>query len=455
MPPDSGTGGPTTVEATRQLATFCSGVGFDSLDPTVVEAVTTALVDTLACCYAGGSTEAGEAVWRYARAFAGGSGCTVIGDGSRVPMEFAALANGTTAHALDADDGHRGASAHPGSAVIPAALAVGEATESTGQDLVAAIAAGYEAMLTTAVAVQPSHRRRHFHATATCGCFGAAAAASRLLDLDAERTAHALGLAGTQAGGLFEFLPTGSMVKRFHPGRAGLAGVLAARLAAAGFDGPDTIIEGSEGFVAAFADESDLAPFDELGRPFAVTESYLKPYACCRHVHGPIEAASRLRDRGVRPEDIEHVTVETYESAAAHDGRTIRSVLDAQMSLPYAVAMTFDTGTPTLEAFTAPARDPGDGLLDRIAVEATDEMEALYPESRPAIVRVRTPNGDVEEFEQYPRGCPENPLSEGAVAEKFHDFAGRALAAERREQLLEQAFRVDRFDDVAAFTALM
>lgn len=441
--------------ATRRLAAFCSGLEVGALDGSVVEAVTNAIIDTLACSYAGVGTQPGEAVRQYARGFATDAGCAVVGDDLRLPMEFAALTNGTTAHALDADDGHRAASAHPGSAVIPSALAVGQDTGASGAEVVTAIAAGYEAMLSTAVAVQPSHRRRHFHATATCGCFGAAAAASRLLGLDTDRTAHAFGLAGTQAGGLFEFLPTGSMVKRFHPGRAGLAGVLAARLAASGFDGPDTIIEGSEGFAEAHADEYDLAPFDALGQPFTVTDCYLKPYACCRHVHGPIEAAARLRDGGVQPDDIERIRVETYESAARHDRRDIRTVLDAQMSLPYAVAATFKAGRPSLETFRAPSTD-GFGLIDRIEVVQTDEMEAIYPGSRPATVRVRTTRGEwVEAFERYPRGSPENPLSESALAEKFHDFAGDVLPTGRREQVLEAARRFHRYDDVAEFAELL
>lgn len=441
--------------ATRRLARFGAELRAEDLAPAVVEAVSYAVADTLACAYAGVATEPGESIRTYVERFADSDGCIVVGTDLRVPMEFAALANGTTAHALDADDGHRGASAHPGSAVIPAALAVGEATGAAGSTVVTAIAAGYEAMLSTAVAVQPSHRQRHFHATATCGCLGAAAAASRVLGLDEDRTAHALGLAGTQAGGLFEFLPTGSMVKRFHPGRAGLAGVLAAQLAASGFDGPDTIIEGSEGFAEAYADEYDLAPFDSLGRPFDVTETYCKPYASCRHVHGPIEAAARLRQQGLRPADIERVRVETYELAAEHDRRDIATVLDAQMSLPYAVAATFEGGRPTLDVFTEPMTDAG-GLIGRVDVVATDEMERRYPESRPATVRVETTAGEtLEAFEEYPRGCPENPLSEQELAAKFADFTDGVLDPSRRESIVDDAMRLDQFDDVAEFTATL
>lgn len=451
----AGTGRGSDAGATRRLAEFCSNLTYDDLEAAVVEAVTKALVDVLACGFAGVDTEPGEAIRRYVTGFARDDGCALIGSDLRVPMEFAALANGTMAHALDADDGHRAASAHPGSAVIPATLAVGEATGASGSDVVTAIAAGYEAMVATAVAVQPSHRQRHFHATATCGCFGAAAGASRLLGHDVERTAHALGLAGTQAGGLFEFLPTGSMVKRFHPGRAGLAGVLAARLAESGFDGPATILEGSEGFAEATTDGYDLSPFDELGQPLAITETYRKPYASCRHVHGPIEAANRIRDRGVDLNDIERIRVETYGLAAEHDGRTIRSVLDAQMSLPYAVAATFHAGLPTLETFTHPMTGLAE-LLGRIEVVQTDDMEDRYPASRPATVHVWTTDGEsIEEFEAYPRGCPENPLSDAELAGKFHDFADGVLSADRRDQILDDALGFARFDDVATFTATL
>jgi 2-methylcitrate dehydratase PrpD len=245
------------------------------------------------------------------------------------------------------------------------------------------------------------------------------------------------------------------MSKRFHPGRAAMAGVIAAELAAAGFDGPDTIIEGTDGFAAAFADEYDLSTFDSLGDPFAVTESYLKPYPCCRHIHGPIQAALALRDEGLDPEAVAGIEVQTYRTASYHDNTAIANLLDAQMSLPYGVAVALVTGEASLEQFEPATADRDDvaALLERITVVATDEMEGLYPETRPARVVVETTHGDrLERLITYPKGAAEAPLSRDELELKFRDLTRDVLPADDRDRRFELAYGLDEYDTVAALT---
>lgn len=439
---------------TVRLAKFCTGLEYESLDDEVIEAAKKALVDTLAAAYAGIDTEPGERILGYVDQYDSGE-ATVIGNGSAPPAQFAALANGTLAHALDVDDGHRSAAGHPGSAVIPAALAIAEKTNASGTELITAIVAGYEGMVQTAKSVQTSHRERGFHATATCGCFGAAAAVSCILDLDETETAHAIGLAGTQAGGLFEFLEKGSMAKRFHPGRAAMAGILAGELAATGFDGPDTIIEGKDGFAKAFTDEYDLEPFENLGDPFSVTENYLKPFPCCRHIHGPIEAIQTIRDEGVTAADVDSIRVETYGTASHHDKKAVENLLDTQMSIPYGVAVALVTGSAKLAQFDPSNADNPEinALVDKVDVVKTDEMEAIYPETRPARVVVTLHSGEqYEELVKYPLGAAEKPLSREQIEEKFHDITGAALSETQRETIIENGFSITEYDSVATFT---
>lgn len=442
------------MDETRRLAAFVRGLDPDGLDPAVVAAVARSLVDHLAVACAGVDTVAGEAVLAYVSSAGGDGPATVVGTDRRTGPLFAALANGTTAHALDADDGHRAGSVHPGAAVIPAALAVAEREDASGAELTAAIAAGYEATAVTAAAVQPAHRERGFHATATTGCLGAAAAAARLRGLAEDGTAHALGLAGTQAGGLFEFLATGSEAKRFHAGRAAMAGVLAADLAAAGLDGPDTVIEGTDGFARAFAGDYDLSGFDSLGEPFEVTRCYVKPYPNCRHVHGPIDAALALRERGLDPADVASVRVETYRTAAHHDRTDVETLVDAQMSIPYGVAVALLDGPPGLSAFDPPRLDGAvRRLLDAVDVVRTDEMDARYPEHRPCRLVVETvDSGEHVETVHEPRGSPDRPLSEVALREKFHDLAARRLDEPTREAVFEAALGVDALESARDLT---
>jgi 2-methylcitrate dehydratase PrpD len=450
----------STVESeelgeTMRLARFCAELTYDDLADDVVVAVKKAIVDTLASGYAGVDTEAGRPIRRYVAGLGDGP-ATVLGeDGGALP-HFAALANGTMMHALDVDDGHRVGSGHPGSAVVPAVLAVAEDRGASGRDVLVAVAAGYEAMAKTAMSVQTSHRERGFHGTATTGCVGAAAAVGRLYDLDAAGMADAIGLGGTQAGGLFEFLAQGSMAKRFHPGRAAMAGVLAGGLAAEGFDGPDTIIEGKDGFARAFADEYDLSPFEDLGDPFEVTQNYLKPYPCCRHIHGPIEAVFAVREAGVNAADVESVRVETYRAAAHHDNGDVENLLDAQMSIPYGVAVAFVFGDAKLSEFDPPRTgDPAvRRLVEATTVERTDEMEDRYPETRPARVVVHTTDGDERvEVVEYPTGCAENPMSEDELRRKFADLSVDELSDDERARILEVAFSLESVDDAASFAA--
>lgn len=442
---------------TMRLARFVETLEYRDLDLAVTTATKEVILDTLGACYAGTPTGPGNRILEYVATF-DGDAAAVVGRPDSSIAHMAALANGTTAHALDVDDGHRGASAHPGSAVIPAALALAEKHDIDGKSLVTAVVAWYEAMVPTAVAVQTSHRERGFHATATTGCFGAAAAASSVLQLDAREIAHALGLGGTQAGGLFEFLEKGSMAKRFHPGRAAMAGVVAAELAASGFDGPDTIIEGSDGFATAFADECDFSPFDRLGDLFAVTESYLKPYPCCRHIYGPIDAVLDLRANGIDPSAVTSISVETYRSAAHHDNKRIDNLLDAQMSLPYGVAVAFVTRDASLDAFdpTNAERDDVAALMQRVSVYATDEMEAKYPETRPATVVVETEDGKRHErLIEHPRGAAESPLTSEEVSAKFRDLSSASLDREEPHAVIDAVLHLETKQSVSELTALL
>jgi len=446
-------GSVTVPNATKTLAAFSSDMGFDDIPDSTVTNACLSILDTVAAGYAGSSREEGERFVQFAQGYDGLGSARVWGSTTRTLPEFAALANGALAHTLEVDDGHRAGSAHPGSAVVTGVLAMALEEAVSGRDVVAAITVGYEVMCTLATAVQPSHRHRGFHTTATTGCFGAAAAVSSLLNLDADQTAHALGLAGTQAGGLFEFLEKGSMSKRFHPGRAAMAGIVAARAADAGIDGPDTIVEGEAGFARAFTDEYDLSPVESLGDPFEMSRRYLKPYPCCRHLHGPIDAAKELLSQGLDADTIAGVRVESYENAAYHDSVEVENFLDAQMSLPYALAVTFDTGNARLNQFDPPRNDERiRDLARRVTVVATEEMEAGYPERRPARLVVETDDGEVRELEvSYPLGSPENPLSEAAFETKFDELTRDTLPADKQDRLLSGGLALPEFDDASVF----
>ncbi|MGH7635664.1 MAG: MmgE/PrpD family protein, partial [Gemmatimonadaceae bacterium] len=275
---------PRPVHApTRELAGWISRLRYADLPPRTREVVRIVLLDSLGCGVYGYATPWAKLLLQWARAGATGKGeATVWGETApSLRASDAALVNGTAVHAFELDDYHQ-AKLHPGAVVIPAAVAMAEKLGSSGEQLVTAIAAGYEVMIRTSLALNPSAARlRGWHLTGVCGPFGAATACASLMGLDEEQTAWALGLAGTQGSGLWAFNADGTMSKRFHAGRAAQSGVMAAELAALGFTGPTQIYEFHDGGVLkAFSDASDPAPLTrDLGKTFHLDATSIKPYS--------------------------------------------------------------------------------------------------------------------------------------------------------------------------------
>ncbi|MFC7233356.1 MmgE/PrpD family protein [Saliphagus sp. GCM10025308] len=209
------------------------------------------------------------------------------------------------------------------------------------------------------------------------------------------------------------------------------------------------MLEGEDGFAAAFADEYDPAPLATLGDPFEITRTYQKPYPCCRHLHAAIDACLAIRDAGLEPWAIERVEVGTYAIAARHDKAAVETILDAQMSMPHAVTTALFTGTDDRSAFSDPDVDADlASLRDRIVVTADPEMDARYPETRATCVVVETADGDrFEEAVDYPLGSPENPLSAERLESKFHDLTESRLSEEKRQRLLETVTDLSTLDD--------
>src|SRR5688572_24671612 len=291
---------------TREVAAWIAGLTYESLPERTREVVRGALLDTIGCGVYGYRTPWAKMLLEWARAGGAKAEATVWGDAApSLRVADAALVNGTSSHAFELDDYHN-AKLHPGAVVIPAAIAMAEKLGSDGKTLVTAIAAGYEVMIRSSLAMEPSATRlRGWHLTGVCGPFGAAAACAVLMGLDAERTAWALGLAGTQGAGVWAFNADGAMSKRLHAGKAAHSGVLAAELAQLGFTGPTQIYEFEDGGVLkAFSDASDAARLTaDLGRAWRLDTNRIKPYSCCGSTHSYVDAVFELRRRLGTPWD--------------------------------------------------------------------------------------------------------------------------------------------------------
>ncbi|MHB8947298.1 MAG: MmgE/PrpD family protein, partial [Bacillota bacterium] len=260
----------------QKLAGFIATMDGKSLPEPAMEATRRAVLDWFGSAIAGSTSTPARMMLAVVKKLGHDPQATLVPSGERLPATSAALYNGAASHVVELDDVHRASITHPGAAVIPAALAVGELVKADGRSFLTAVAAGYEAGIRVGEAVTPSHYR-YFHTTGTAGTFGAAAAAAKLLGLDADGIASALGSAGTQAAGLWEFLADGAMSKHLHPGKAAMNGILSALLAREGFTSASRILEGERGFFIAEAAEYDPARVTAgFGRPYKIEEDSYK-----------------------------------------------------------------------------------------------------------------------------------------------------------------------------------
>jgi 2-methylcitrate dehydratase PrpD len=344
---------------------------------------------------------------------------------------------GALTHILEMDDLHRESVTHPGCAVVPAAWAVAAERGSSGRDFLRAVLAGYEAVCRIGTAVGRAHYAV-WHNTSTCGPYGSALAAATLLELREEPKVWALGNAGTQSAGFWQFLEEGAMSKHLHAGRAAEAGVLAAELAARGFTGPEQILEGRKGFfVAACPDADPARVLAQPDAPWQLTLTSIKPWPSCRHTHPVVDAALELHGRA-RFESIAAVHVESYAAALALcDNAAPKSEYEAKFSLQHCAAAALTDGAVTLRSFDGAARTRLATLAARTKAAIAQEYESAYPDRWGARVTVRTSAGEALVAERAAcKGDPENALTPQELRAKASMLLEHGGFAKERAQSL-------------------
>src|SRR5215203_1879747 len=447
--------------ATDALVRFVDKLHYDALSDEVRHYARRHLLDTVGVMIAG----AGGAVATNAEAVLASvrlaGGVPVPGRARRADLLDAAFLGGTAAHGIELDDGYRHGSAHCGCVVIPAALAVAYDRHASGRALIEAVVAGYETNICLARACAPELRQRGFHPTSAVGPFGAAMATAKLRGLNAQQFANALGIAASSAAGLFAFVAGGGDIKRLHAGHASREGMQAALLAEQGTEGPPNVIEGRDGFMRAFAfgriDKArpiTLPPVAEYG----ITDCYIKPYACCRHIQPAVEAMFQLlNDEKIAFEDIKQVEVETYKIATEHAHVPWDDFASAQLSFPYLVALAARYRGIKFEHFDEKMRqDPAfAAFADKLTVSAPAEIDQLYPRLRPARITVTTPNGTFVRQADEAWGSRLVPLDDEGLIAKFLGLVGPVFGEARAKDLSERLWTVDKADDVAPLVEML
>ncbi len=367
---------------------------------------------------------------------ADGSGEAVsLATGESLPAGAAAMLDGAFAHSLDFDDTHRESSLHPGAPVIPAALAVAQREGASTDRLLAGVRAGYDVTCAVGRAVGPdAHYDRGFHITATCGTFGATAAAGVVAGLAPDELRDAFGVNVSQVAGSLQFLANGAWNKRLHPGLAARRGVTAVALAEAGFRGAAEPLGGQFGFFRSYSDDPDPEAIATVEQE-AVAETALKPYPCCRYMHSAIDALTALAGE-VDPATVESVTVDIPAPGVRLTGDPIdakrrpENFVDCQFSMPFAAALSLREGDAGLRAFLDAQSDLDDPdlrrLMDATDVVTTDAVSSLFPEQWAARVVVETDDETLERLVETASGEPEDPLGWEGVSEKYDELAAVA-----------------------------
>lgn len=433
----------------ERVTAFIHALSWDDIPSDVQHMAARCVLDLSATLIAGSATELSHIIRQIVAVTYGGDDSTLPFDGRRVSAAGAALAAGMTIDAIDGHDGYRLAKGHAGCNVFPAALAIGEKVNWTGKQFMVALVIGYEIALRAAVALHQT--ACDYHTSGAWGALGAAALAARALQLDAERTAHTLGIAEYHG-------PRSQMMRCIdHPtmlkdgsGWGSMTGVIAAQLAAEGFSGaPALTVTGS-----------DLAYlWDDLGTQWRIRDLYFKPYVCCRWSQPAVEAVQSLKDLyNLSPADIDRIDIFTFEAATRLALARPANTEQAQYSLPFPVAATLFDGRLDPAQVTAPRIFDEEllALADCVNMHVDDSLEAQFPAKALAQVIVKLKDGRRLESDVHgASGDPDNPLSDAALNDKFERWCQDYLSPERLRVLRDTCWNMTDLGHIGTFVALL
>jgi 2-methylcitrate dehydratase PrpD len=449
---------------TEQLAHFVAGLDKAAIPAEVRARACRLMLDCIAnIIRARHDSESTPAMLAMVRAAGLDHGhAALFGDSAHYAPAGAVLLGGMLAHSLDFDDTHAAAIVHAAAPIVPAALGAAGLVGASGAETLVGIIAGYEACLRIALALPPgAHYERGFHPSATCGAFGAAAAAARVLGLDAEATASTFGIVLSQASGSLQFLANGAWTKRFQVGWASMAGFIAATLGREGFKGAAAPLEGRLGFLRAYAPAPDPQRVVQgLGEVWELMLTGVKPYPSCRWGHAGIDAALSLRaEYGWKPEEIESVTLGLCRAGMLLIGepeekkRNPANIVDAQFSAPFVIATALATGAMDWDSYQGLADPQIRALMQRVRCENDPEIEAEFPTNMAGKLTVVARGQTYVKKLLVPKGEPGNFLTDEELRAKFDSLAAAVIGPERAEKLAAMTLGFERLNQAAEIFA--
>lgn len=455
----------------QKIAEISTQLKIEDIDKRTIENAKIFMLDCLGCILSGSQILNAGIIRKAARDLSGEGPCTVFGTGEKVNPMMAALVNGTAGHSQDYDDDHREGTQHSSVAVLPAVLALAEKNGNSGAEVLLAYIIGSDVTIRAGEAFEGTSYYAGWHLTGTCGVMGAAAGAAKIMNLDAEQTVNALGVAGSAAGGLGAFNSNGSWTKRFHAGQSAMNGVLAAAMGRDGYFAPTAVFEDKDGFLNAFSfkgwtSDDAVLPYgiqnagrltENFGTKWEMADNSIKLHSCCRFTNNFCDCAIDIFRQGCDTEKIKSIHAECNRFTDAKlcnptdVKRHPKNPVNAQFSLFYEIACGLVKGKVLPESFTVEAIKDKEinRLCDLITWEINPEFEAVYPAKYPARVTVTMEDGSVYVGEvEYPKGDPEYPAAKEEVVEKFLNNAANTIGSVKAHRIIELVDQIEKLDTI-------
>jgi 2-methylcitrate dehydratase PrpD len=455
------------MDYTQNLVRFCSELSFKKLPDEVKHKAKLCVLDYVANIYGSLELDAVRSVVDFLHSLGGPEAATALGCGFKTGLQNAAFINGTTAEAIEAQDGLRFGGNHPVSAVIPASFVMSESLNLPGTLLIEAVVAGYEVANRAAAAMHPFHTLSGFLPTGTCGTLGAAVAVSKLMGHGYPEMLNAMGNAGYILPiSMAEQLMGGYTVKIVQGGQAASAGIMAAGLAGKGITGSPYVLEGTElkgGFtqITVRVDAKPERITDKLGEYYSIMDIYFKPYTACRHTHGAAQATlMMMKEKKIVPDDIDSITVSTYAVAALAVGKDVPdggSFVSAQFSIPYVVAACIlDGALGPVQLTERRIADPAViALAKKVKVKSDDELNKMYPDKTASRVEILMKNGEqLTRQVDIPKGDPRDPMEAKDLERKVKFFSGKR-DPKKSERIIDEIMNLEKTKNIRDLVSLI
>lgn len=436
---------------TRDLAEFVSSLPFSQLPEEVIQKGKSVILDTLGCAIAGYTLAAEEFHWLYdlVQELGGNPEATIFIKGYKTSAPQAALINGTLTHTIDFDDTHLGSIAHLGASTVATILAMGERVNAPGQLLITSLVSAYEVAGRVGKAIMPAHYK-YWHPTSTLGVIAAATASAKILDLGPKKVEQVISLAADSASGLRYCIDFGDFSKSYHSGLAAWKGIMAALLIAQGATGPQGLLEYKSGFCQAYSGQPNLEVLTEnLGNSYELMRDSLKAYPTILCSHTPIQATLQVMgENKLTIGDLEEIHFRVTPTAPGQGmNYHPKTPLAARLSIPYCVARAAADGYIGMDQFAEEkiGEPQIKELMSKITLESDSEFFKKYPDTLAAQVEIKTKDGRFFKDEAiYPKGHPQNPLSQEEIKEKFRKLALYTLPEEQAKMIIHLIFNLEK-----------